>query len=184
MSQLKGEINMSKGKNKNNKLDEELLEIVKKKKENRKEIKKFIIGYAIMLGIVGSIGLVLASVFMLISFFANTYVIVLFIMLAIASFLGSTLIKESINNKKREKIEIEELVDFKVKEIEKELTKSNKCNANEIKKYVENNIKNERDMQIYELREYRNAIKELIKKYDDSKEETKVKVLKKDNKNT
>lgn len=39
-------------------------------------------------------------------------------------------------------------------------------------------------MQIYELREYRNAIKELIKKYDDSKEETKVKVLKKDNKNT
>ena len=93
---------MSKGKNKNNKLDEELLEIVKKKKENRKEIKKFIIGYAIMFGIVGSIGLVLASVFMLISVFANTYVIVLFIMLAIAFFLGSTLIKVSINNKKRE----------------------------------------------------------------------------------
>ena len=49
---------------------------------------------------------------------------------------------------------------------------------------IENNFISEEYFYINELKEYKKIINDLINKYDDKKEKPKVKVLKKDNKNT
>lgn len=89
-------------------------------------------------------------------------------------------LKEMHKNQKSEK-EIDKLIDDKVKEIEKALLKDN---VYQIKKTIENNFISEEYFYINELKEYKKIINDLINKYDDKKEKPKVKVLKKDNKNT
>ena len=66
--------------------------------------------------------------------------------------------------------------------LEKELTKNNNCNSKDIKLSNENSRKNEEEIQLNELKEYK--LNDLINKYDDKKEKPKVKTLKRDNKNT
>ncbi len=91
-------------------------------------------------------------------------------------------LKEMHKNQKSEK-EIAKLIDDKVKEIEKALAKDN-VYKHKVKKTIEKNFISEEYFYINELEEYKKIINDLINKYDDKKEKPKVKVLKKDDKNT
>ena len=164
------------------KLKEDLIELTEQKKDT-KELKFITI-------LIPTIILLVSVAFMI---FAGTIVAdttyliakILIFSLTIIDFsvvmsIAVMVLKEMHKNQNSEK-EIDKLIDDKVKEIEKALLKDN---VYQIKKTIENNFISEEYFYINELKEYKKIINDLINKYDDKKEKPKVKVLKKDNKNT
>lgn len=173
---------MENDKNYYQKLKKELIELIQKKEDERTQIIAFkvLTGLTIIPALIPFIVLTIMAIFNI----PNTIILVhLFI---IASFFISASVVFINETAKYNKLikETEILIDNKVKEIEEELIKNNKNNSNEIKKSIENDFKNERKLELYELNEYKKIITSLLNKYDNKEEKSKVKVLKKDNKNT
>lgn len=164
------------------KLKEDLIELIEQKKD-KKELKFITI-------LIPTIILLVSVAFMIFAgtIVADTTYLIAKILIFSLTITGCSVVmsiavmvlKEMHKNQKSEK-EIDKLIDDKVKEIEKALLKDN---VYQIKKTIENNFISEEYFYINELKEYKKIINDLINKYDDKKEKPKVKVLKKDNKNT
>ena len=164
------------------KLKEDLIELTEQKKD-KKELKFITI-------LIPTIILLVSVAFMIFAgtIVADTTYLIAKILIFSLTITGCSVVmsiavmvlKEMHKNQKSEK-EIDKLIDDKVKEIEKALLKDN---VYQIKKTIENNFISEEYFYINELKEYKKIINDLINKYDDKKEKPKVKVLKKDNKNT
>ena len=164
------------------KLKEDLIELIEQKKD-KKELKFITI-------LIPTIILLVSVAFMIFAgtIVADTTYLIAKILIFSLTITGCSVVmsiavmvlKEMHKNQKSEK-EIDKLIDDKVKEIEKTLLKDN---VYQIKKTIENNFISEEYFYINELKEYKKIINDLINKYDDKKEKPKVKVLKKDNKNT
>ena len=164
------------------KLKEDLIELTEQKKD-KKELKFITI-------LIPTIILLVTAAFMVFAgtIVADTTYLIAKILIFSLTITGCSVVmsiavmvlKEMHKNQKSEK-EIDKLIDDKVKEIEKALLKDN---VYQIKKTIENNFISEEYFYINELKEYKKIINDLINKYDDKKEKPKVKVLKKDNKNT
>lgn len=164
------------------KLKEDLIELTEQKKDT-KELKFITI-------LIPTIILLVSVAFMIFAgtIVADTTYLIAKILIFSLTITGCSVVmsiavmvlKEMHKNQKSEK-EIDKLIDDKVKEIEKALLKDN---VYQIKKTIENNFISEEYFYINELKEYKKIINDLINKYDDKKEKSKVKVLKKDNKNT
>lgn len=166
------------------KLKEDLIELTEQKKD-KKELKFITILIPTIILLVSAAFMVFAGTIVA----DTTYLIakILIFSLTITDFsvvmsIAVMVLKEMHKNQKSEK-EIDKLIDDKVKEIEKALLKDN-VYKHKIKKTIENNFISEEYFYINELKEYKKIINDLINKYDDKKEKSKVKVLKKDNKNT
>lgn len=164
------------------KLKEDLIELIEQKKD-KKELKFITILIPTIILLVSAAFMVFAGTIVA----DTTYLIakILIFSLTIIGFsvvmsIAVMVLKEMHKNQNSEK-EIDKLIDDKVKEIEKALLKDN---VYQIKKTIENNFISEEYFYINELKEYKKIINDLINKYDDKKEKPKVKVLKKDNKNT
>lgn len=164
------------------KLKEDLIELTEQKKD-KKELKFITILIPTIILLVSAAFMVFAGTIV-----ADTTYLIAKILIFSLTITGCSVVmsiavmvlKEMHKNQKSEK-EIDKLIDDKVKEIEKALLKDN---VYQIKKTIENNFISEEYFYINELKEYKKIINDLINKYDDKKEKPKVKVLKKDNKNT
>ncbi len=167
------------------KLKFDLVDLAEQKKD-KKELKFITILIPVIILMISAAFMVFASTLVADSTYLLGKILIFFLTItdfSVVMSIAVMVLKELHKNRKSEK-EIDKQIDDKVNEIEKALLKDN-VYTHEIKKTIEKNfIEKSEYSYIDELKEYRKIINDLIKKYDDSKEETKVKVLKKDNKNT
>ena len=166
------------------KLKFDLVDLAEQKKD-KKELKFVTILILIIILMILAAFMVFASTLVAYSTYLLGKIQIIFLTITCFSVVTSIaviVLKELHKNQKSEK-EIDKQIDDKVKEIEKALLKDN-VYTHKIKKTIDKNFISKEYFYINELKEYKKIINDLIKKYDDKKEKPKVKVLKKDNKNT